>query len=65
MCLLFKTLYLHCTCSNQLKLHQDCVHYIIAYLFNVIQHYTILNSKDKAFKYYVHKDVNYPPTLIY
>ena len=25
--LLFKTLYLHCICSYQLKLHQHCVHY--------------------------------------
>ena len=25
-----------CTCSYQLKLHQDCVHHTIVYLFNTI-----------------------------
>ena len=50
MNLLFKTLYLHCTCSYQLKLHQYCVRHIVVYLFNVIQHYLIMNSKDIWFK---------------
>ena len=36
LCLLFKTLYLHYTCSYQLKLHQDCVCHTVGYSLNVI-----------------------------
>ena len=37
MCLLFKTLYLHCTCSHEIKLHQDCVrHAIVTYLVGAL-----------------------------
>ena len=49
MHLLFKILYIHCTCSYLLQLHQDCVCQSIVYSFNVIQHYVIPNSKEKVF----------------
>ena len=49
MHLLFKALYLHCTCLHQLKLHQDCLRDTVVYLFNVIYCYANLDSKDKAF----------------
>ena len=49
MRLLFNTLYLHCTCSYQLKLLQVCVRHIMFYLFNLIKHYAIQNIKDQVF----------------
>ena len=49
MCLLFKTLYPHYTCSYQLKLCQDCVRHASIGSLNMILCYIVLNSKDKEF----------------
>ena len=41
---LLKTQYLHCTCSHQFKLHQDCIHYTVVYKF-IQSDLTLRNSE--------------------
>ena len=64
MHLLFKTLYLPCTCSYQLKLHEDCVHHTIVYSFTVIYLTLFKIVKIMCFKLLMQKYLNYPSRYI-